>query len=77
MQSSPSRLSKTAPKNKKPAGLFCASGPMSALFSESLYATQQTRRCAVMMMVPVRLRSERHIHVRNPTISNLVPRVNV
>jgi hypothetical protein len=29
------------------------------------------------MMVPVRLRSERRIHVINPTISNLVPRVNV
>jgi hypothetical protein len=57
MQSSPSRLSKTAPENKKPAGLFCASGPMSALFSESLYAPQQTRRQAVMMMVPMRLRS--------------------
>jgi hypothetical protein len=53
-----------APKKQKTRWAFCASGPMSALFSESLYAPQQTRRRAMMMMVPVRLRSERDVHVR-------------
>jgi hypothetical protein len=43
-------------KNKKPAGAWCASGLMSALFSESLCTPQQARRVAVMMMVvPIRL----------------------
>jgi hypothetical protein len=50
---------------------------MSALFSELLYAPQQTRRYAVMMMVPMRERSERHIHARKSTIRNLVGPVNV
>jgi hypothetical protein len=77
MQSSLFHLSKTAPENKKPAGLFCASGPMSALFSESLYAPQQTRRWAVMMMVPMRLGSKCLVHVRKSTIRNLVRPVNV
>jgi hypothetical protein len=40
-------------KNKKPAGLFCASGPMSAFSNEFLYAPQPTRRLAVMMVVPM------------------------
>jgi hypothetical protein len=43
-------------KNKKPAGLSCASGPMSALSSESLCTPHRTRRVAVMMMVPMRVR---------------------
>jgi hypothetical protein len=43
-------------KNKKPAGLYCASGPMSALFSESLCTPHQPRRMAVMMVVSMRLR---------------------
>src|ERR1700733_9983245 len=69
--------SKTAPENKKPAGLFCASGPMGALLNELLYAPQQTRRYAVMMMVSMRERSERRVHVRKSTIRNLVQPVNV
>jgi hypothetical protein len=41
-------------KNKKPAGLWCASGLMSALFSGLLCTPQQARRVAVMMMVVMR-----------------------
>jgi hypothetical protein len=41
-------------KNKKPAGAFCASGLMSAFFSDSLCTPQRARRVAVMMMVAMR-----------------------
>jgi len=44
------------PQNKKPAGAFCASGPMSALFSESLCTPHRARRMAVMVMVAMRPR---------------------
>jgi hypothetical protein len=50
------------PKNKKPAGLLCASGLMSALFSGSLCTPQRARRMAVMMMVPMRLAVECDVH---------------
>jgi hypothetical protein len=43
-------------KNKKPAGLCCASGLMSALFSESLCTPHQPQRMAVMVVVSMRLR---------------------
>lgn len=36
-------------KNKKPAGLRCASGLMSALFSETLCTPQRARHMAVMV----------------------------
>jgi hypothetical protein len=42
------------PKNKKPAGPYCASGPMSALFCETLCTPHRARRVAVMMMVAMR-----------------------
>jgi hypothetical protein len=43
------------PKNKNPAGALCASGPMSALFSDSLCSTPyRARRVAVMVMRPMR-----------------------
>jgi hypothetical protein len=49
---------KVALKSKKPAGLFCASGSMSAYVKELLCAPNQTRRLAMMManmmMVPER-----------------------
>ena len=44
------------PKNKKPAGAFCASGPMSALCCETLCTPHRARRVAVMMMVAMRPR---------------------
>jgi hypothetical protein len=43
-------------RNKKPAGAFCASGPMSALCCETLCTTHRARRVAVMMMVAMRPR---------------------
>jgi hypothetical protein len=58
-------LSQNAHKNKKPAGLCCASGLMSALFSESLCTPQQARRVAVMMMVPMRLADNCGAHSEN------------
>jgi hypothetical protein len=48
-------LSKSTHKDKKPAGLGCASGLMSALSSGLLCTPQQARRLAVVMMVPMRL----------------------
>jgi len=42
------------PKNKKPAGAFCASGPMSALCCETLCTPHRARRMAVMMVVAMR-----------------------
>jgi hypothetical protein len=44
------------PKNKKPAGAYCASGPMSALSCETLCTPHRARRVTVMMMVPMRPR---------------------
>jgi hypothetical protein len=41
---------------QKPAGAFCASGPMSALFSESLCTPHRARRVAVMVMMAMRPR---------------------
>jgi hypothetical protein len=55
-------LSQNAHKNKKPAGALCASGLMSALFSESLCTPQQARRVAVVTMVPMRLADDRGAH---------------
>ena len=43
-------------RNKKPAGAYCASGPMSALCCESLCTTHRARRMAVMRMVAMRPR---------------------
>jgi hypothetical protein len=43
-------------KNKKPAGLSCASGPMSALSNELLCTPHRARPVAMMMMVPMRVR---------------------
>src|SRR5258708_3589266 len=40
----------TEPENKNPAGACCASGPKSALFSESLCTPQQARRMAMVMV---------------------------
>jgi hypothetical protein len=44
-------------ENKKPAGLYCASGLMGALFSESLCTPHPARRMAVMMMVSMGVRN--------------------
>jgi hypothetical protein len=44
-------------ENKKPAGAFCASGPMSALCCETLCTPHRARRLAVMMMVAMRPRA--------------------
>src|SRR5271168_5420789 len=44
------------PENKKPAGAYCASGPMSALCCETLCTPHRARRVAVMMVVAMRPR---------------------
>ena len=44
-------LANQRPKNKKPAGAYCASGSMSALCCETLCTPHRARRVAVMMMV--------------------------
>jgi hypothetical protein len=49
-------------KNKKPAGAFCASGLMSAFFSDSLCTPQRARRVAVMMVVAMRFARECAAH---------------
>jgi hypothetical protein len=46
-------------KNKKPAGAYRASGPLSAL-CVALLKPPQARICTVMMMVSVMLRGEPH-----------------
>jgi hypothetical protein len=42
--------SKNCCKNKKPAGICCASGLKSVLISDLLSTPQSTRRMTVMMM---------------------------
>jgi len=44
------------PKNKKPAGAYCASGSMGALCFETLCTPHRARRVAVMMVVAMRPR---------------------
>jgi hypothetical protein len=65
MQFSSCRLSENALQNKKPAGANGASGPMSACFSESLYAPRKPPRQAVMVLVAMRSGCERCIHLEN------------
>jgi hypothetical protein len=62
------------PENKKPAGAYCASGPKSALFSESLCTPQQARHVAVIMMV--RPRCLCAVHLRNIKIKEFRLHVN-
>jgi hypothetical protein len=42
------------PENKNPAGAYCASGPMSALYCENLCTTHRARLVAVMAMMTMR-----------------------
>jgi hypothetical protein len=51
--------SKPPPQNKKPAGVYRASGPMSANF-DALLKPPRTRSNAVMMVMPMVSRGEIH-----------------
>jgi len=49
----------TSLQNKKPAGIYRASGPMSANF-DALLKPPRARSCAVMVMMTVMSRGEAH-----------------
>jgi hypothetical protein len=60
------------PKNKKPAGAYCASGSMSALCCETLCTPHRARRVAVIVMMMVAMRPRVH----NKKLKKIVFSVN-
>src|SRR6266404_229934 len=65
------------PKNKKPAGACCASGPMSTFSIGSLRTTQRTRHVAVMMMMPMRPEMIQNAHLLSPSLNKPALVVNL